>query len=139
MVVEKSLFSTSVNGFCGGGEKAGFGVIDAGQRGRNLDGDIFKWARREHQISCAPNGAWTQRRSISPDGLDKRVSEYGWSASLYGEVRSCIAKLQVEHGLEGFVKIATQSIRELTGFDRVLAYKFLSDGSRHRSGRGAKG
>lgn len=53
------------------------------------------------------------------------------AVALYAEVRSCIAELQAASAVRGLLDIAVRHIRSITGFDRVLAYKFLEDGSGH--------
>jgi light-regulated signal transduction histidine kinase (bacteriophytochrome) len=50
---------------------------------------------------------------------------------LYSEVRATMAQLQNEKTLGGFFDLAVSRIRRFTGFDRVMAYKFLEDGSGH--------
>ena len=48
---------------------------------------------------------------------------------LYSELRSAIAKLQATRTLQSFLDLAAGQIREFTGFDRVMIYKFMEDGS----------
>lgn len=50
-------------------------------------------------------------------------------ADLYSELRGSIAKLQATPTLAAFFDLAVEQIRRFTDFDRVLAYKFLGDGS----------
>jgi chemotaxis family two-component system sensor kinase Cph1 len=54
-----------------------------------------------------------------------------WNNHLYSEVRESIAMLQATEGLQKFFDLAVQCIREFTGYDRVMAYKFAPDGSGH--------
>lgn len=48
---------------------------------------------------------------------------------LYSEVRTSIAELQATDSVQAFFDLAVSRIRRFTGYDRVLAYKFLEDGS----------
>lgn len=50
---------------------------------------------------------------------------------LYFEVRTSLAELQRTESLQTFFDLAVSRIRRFTGYDRVLAYKFLADGSGH--------
>ena len=52
-------------------------------------------------------------------------------AALYAQVRACIAKLRSTRDLAGVLDVAVRAIRDITGYDRVLAYKFLADGTGH--------
>lgn len=47
---------------------------------------------------------------------------------LYSNVRSTIAQLQTTRSLQAFLTLACQQICRFTGYDRVMAYKFLGDG-----------
>lgn len=48
---------------------------------------------------------------------------------LYSDLHAAIARLQAAHGLREFLDLACEQIRRFTGYDRVMAYKFLEDGS----------
>ena len=48
---------------------------------------------------------------------------------LYSDVRSSIAELEGTNTVQAFFDLAVSRIRRFTGYDRVLAYKFLEDGS----------
>lgn len=48
---------------------------------------------------------------------------------LYSEVRSSIAELEGTNTVQAFFDLAVSRIRRFTGYDRVLAYKFLEDSS----------
>ena len=48
---------------------------------------------------------------------------------LYSELQVSIAKLGATQGLQAFLDLAVLHVRRFTGFDRVLAYKFMEDGS----------
>jgi two-component system, chemotaxis family, sensor kinase Cph1 len=48
---------------------------------------------------------------------------------LYSELRPAIARLQNARSSQEFLDLAVNQIRGFTGFDRVLAYKFLADNS----------
>ena len=50
---------------------------------------------------------------------------------LYSELRSTISHLQSTTNLQAFFDLAVAQIRHFTGFERVMAYKFLEDGSGH--------
>ena len=48
---------------------------------------------------------------------------------LYLALQAAITRLQNTRSLQQFLDLAVQQIRTFTGFDRVMAYKFLHDGS----------
>lgn len=48
---------------------------------------------------------------------------------LYSEVRASMAQLERTESLLAFFNLAVTRIRHFTGYDRVLAYQFLEDGS----------
>jgi chemotaxis family two-component system sensor kinase Cph1 len=48
---------------------------------------------------------------------------------LYSELRMAISRLQATANLDDFLNLAVEQVREFTGFDRVMAYRFLEDGS----------
>ncbi len=48
---------------------------------------------------------------------------------LYSELRPAIARLQMAKSCQEFLDLAVAQIRVFTGFDRIMAYKFLHDGS----------
>ena len=48
---------------------------------------------------------------------------------LYSDLRTAFARLESEAGLQPFLNMAVEQIRTLTGFDRVMVYKFLQDGT----------
>lgn len=50
-------------------------------------------------------------------------------AEIFADLRTTMGALQRAESLSGFLGIAVDRIRELTGFDRVLAYRFAADGS----------
>lgn len=50
---------------------------------------------------------------------------------LYSQLRATISRLQSTRTLQAFFDLAVSQIRHFTGFDRVMAYKFLEDGSGH--------
>lgn len=50
-------------------------------------------------------------------------------AEIFADLRTTMGALQRAESLSGFLGIAVDRIRELTGFDRVLAYRFAGDGS----------
>ena len=53
------------------------------------------------------------------------------SRNLYAEMRADIARLQETKSLTAFFDLAVQRIRDFTGYDRVMAYRFDEDGSGH--------
>jgi light-regulated signal transduction histidine kinase (bacteriophytochrome)/CheY-like chemotaxis protein len=57
-----------------------------------------------------------------PAGLDSRRD----AASL---VRTMIARLNAQPSLEAFHRDAARQVRALTGFDRIMIYRFLADGA----------
>ena len=57
-----------------------------------------------------------------PAGLDKSRD----AASL---VRSMVARLKVQPSLDAFHRDAARQVRALTGFDRIMIYRFLADGA----------
>jgi len=50
-------------------------------------------------------------------------------ARLYSDLRADIAKLQATKSLAEFFALAVQRVRDFTGYDRVMAYRFDEDGS----------
>ena len=58
---------------------------------------------------------------------------------LYSEVRASMAELQRTESLQSFFDLAVSRIRRFTGYDRVLAYKFLRGRQRLRAGGGSGG
>ena len=50
---------------------------------------------------------------------------------LYSQLRATISRLQSTRTLQSFFDLAVSQIRHFTGFERVMAYKFLEDGSGH--------
>ncbi len=48
---------------------------------------------------------------------------------LYSDLQAAIAQLQATASLQAFFDLAVQQIRRFTGYDRVMAYKFLEDSS----------
>jgi len=48
---------------------------------------------------------------------------------LYGAVRAASAELQATNSVREFLATAVARIRDLTGFDQILAYRFAPDGS----------
>jgi light-regulated signal transduction histidine kinase (bacteriophytochrome)/CheY-like chemotaxis protein len=57
-----------------------------------------------------------------PAGLDSRTD----AASL---VRKMVARLNTQPSLDDFHQDAARQVRSLTGFDRILIYRFLADGA----------
>jgi light-regulated signal transduction histidine kinase (bacteriophytochrome)/CheY-like chemotaxis protein len=57
-----------------------------------------------------------------PAGLDSRTD----AASL---VRKMVARLNTQPSLEAFHRDAARQVRSLTGFDRIMIYRFLPDGA----------
>lgn len=51
------------------------------------------------------------------------------NGNLYSDVRATIARLQATTSLQEFFDLAVERIRDFTGYDRVMAYKFAEDGS----------
>lgn len=51
------------------------------------------------------------------------------AADLYSELRDAIAKIQNTKSCQEFLDVTVRRIRAFTGFDRVMAYKFLEDRS----------
>ncbi len=48
---------------------------------------------------------------------------------LYSDLRGAISRLEATTGLQPFFDLAVEQIRALSGFDRVMIYKFMEDGS----------
>ncbi len=61
---------------------------------------------------------------IVPDGVRPTIE-------LYSELRATIAQLKTEKTLQAFFDLAVSHLQHITGFERVMAYKFLEDGSGH--------
>jgi len=55
----------------------------------------------------------------------------GINGNLYTEVRETTSLLQATENLQDFFDLAVERIREFSGYDRVMAYKFAEDGSGH--------
>lgn len=53
------------------------------------------------------------------------------AANLYSELRADSARLQETGSLQAFFDLAVERIRDFTGYDRVMAYRFHEDGSGH--------
>jgi two-component system, chemotaxis family, sensor kinase Cph1 len=62
---------------------------------------------------------------VIPPGAEQPMLE------LYSQLRATIAQLQTTKSLQAFFDMAVVQIRHFTGFERVMAYKFLEDGSGH--------
>lgn len=63
--------------------------------------------------------------------LETAAEVAGDKDNLYSEVRETITQLQATGGLQAFLDLAVERIRDFTGYDRVMAYKFAEDGSGH--------
>ena len=50
---------------------------------------------------------------------------------LYSELRATLSQLQATKSLQALFDMAVAQIRHFTGFERVMVYKFLEDGSGH--------
>jgi len=50
-------------------------------------------------------------------------------ADLYSDLRFSVMKLETAANLQSFLDLAVRHVRRFTGFDRVMAYKFMEDGS----------
>jgi chemotaxis family two-component system sensor kinase Cph1 len=50
-------------------------------------------------------------------------------SDLYSDLRVALAKLHKARSAQEFLDLVVEQIRVFTGFDRVMAYKFLQDGS----------
>ncbi len=48
---------------------------------------------------------------------------------LHADIMTCLARLKATTGLQPFLDLAVTQIRTLSGFDRVMAYRFADDGS----------
>jgi two-component system, chemotaxis family, sensor kinase Cph1 len=70
-------------------------------------------------------GATILEFEIIPAGAERPILD------LYSELRATIAQLQATSSLQSFFDMAVSQIRHFTGFERVMAYKFLEDGSGH--------
>ena len=55
------------------------------------------------------------------------TTEYGREGSLC--IYRSLGLLRQQRGLQGLLEIAVQELRALTGFDRVMAYRFRHDAS----------
>lgn len=53
------------------------------------------------------------------------------NGNLYTEIREATALLQATSNLHEFFDLTVQRIRDFSGYDRVMAYKFAEDGSGH--------
>jgi two-component system, chemotaxis family, sensor kinase Cph1 len=55
----------------------------------------------------------------------------GSEPNLYSELRADLARMQETKSLQDFFDLAVERIRDFTGYDRVMAYRFAEDGSGH--------
>ncbi|MBG0794254.1 GAF domain-containing protein [Methylocystis sp. H62] len=62
---------------------------------------------------------------VVPEAAERPMLE------LYSQLRATISRLQTTQSLQAFFDEAVAKIRHFTGFERVMAYKFLEDGSGH--------
>ena len=51
--------------------------------------------------------------------------------ALHAQVRTCVMEMQAARGVENFLEVAVRHVRAMTGYDRVLAFEFLGDGTGH--------
>ena len=63
--------------------------------------------------------------------LEIRPAQTAPSRNLYAQLRADITHLQETKNLQAFFDLAVQRIRDFTGYDRVMAYRFDPDGSGH--------
>ena len=61
--------------------------------------------------------------------LEKCAVEERPGLFVFGDFRAAVAGLQATSTLQEFLDAAVRQIRAFTGFDRVMAYKFMEDGS----------
>jgi light-regulated signal transduction histidine kinase (bacteriophytochrome) len=61
----------------------------------------------------------------------ERADKEDAPAHLYTQVRETLALLEATAGVQNFFDVAVERIRNFTGYDRVMAYKFAEDGSGH--------
>jgi chemotaxis family two-component system sensor kinase Cph1 len=61
--------------------------------------------------------------------LERAEAEPGRLLDLNSGLRAAVARLEATEGLRDFLDLAVRHIRGFTGYDRVLAYEFLEDGS----------
>lgn len=68
-------------------------------------------------------GATILEFEVIPEGAERPILD------LYSELRATVGELQATGSLKAFFDSAVTHIRRFTGFERVMAYKFLEDGS----------
>ncbi|MBY0507593.1 MAG: GAF domain-containing protein [Bryobacteraceae bacterium] len=61
--------------------------------------------------------------------FERRSEPTATGNQLSHELHDALTRLEATPNLPAFLDLAVTQIRELTGFDRVMAYKFLEDGS----------
>lgn len=61
--------------------------------------------------------------------LETARAESAEVSQLYSAVRAGVVRLQAAQSLQGFLDIAVRQVRQMTGFDRVHAFRFLPDWS----------
>jgi light-regulated signal transduction histidine kinase (bacteriophytochrome) len=62
--------------------------------------------------------------------LEVRPETTGASVlDLYSDLRGAISRLEATTSLQSFLDLAALQVRHFTGFDRVMIYKFMEDGS----------
>jgi two-component system, chemotaxis family, sensor kinase Cph1 len=80
--------------------------------------DTGKWDLTAH-ISC---GALILE--AEPSGTDQEAA-----AQVFSRVRRAVAKFEAASDLAQLLQAAAEQVRLLTGFDRVMVYRFLEDGT----------
>ncbi len=61
--------------------------------------------------------------------FEKRSAPPAVGSQLSLELHAALSRLEATPNLPAFLDLAVSQIRQFTGFDRVMAYKFLEDGS----------
>ena len=59
--------------------------------------------------------------------FEQHTGNHQDSASLYSSVHAALTDLQATETVQSFLDLAVDRVRHYTGFDRVLAYKFMED------------
>nr|4E04_A Chain A, Bacteriophytochrome (Light-regulated signal transduction histidine kinase), PhyB1 [Rhodopseudomonas palustris CGA009]4E04_B Chain B, Bacteriophytochrome (Light-regulated signal transduction histidine kinase), PhyB1 [Rhodopseudomonas palustris CGA009] len=73
------------------------------------------------------NGSWHRHDQLVFLELEPPQRDVRYPQAFFRSVRSAIRRLQAAETLESACAAAAQEVREITGFDRVMIYRFASD------------
>lgn len=128
------LLGVSAETLLGGGAEGLLGAADiAALRARmerhGFDGAPVHIVRRQiagrdfDLLAHRFDGVLILEFEARPAGVDSPIPE------LYSELQVSISRLGATTSLQAFLDLGVRLVRDFTGFDRVMAYEFLEDGS----------